>query len=181
MDLLEGSTIRRARLAHGVGVRELARRLGVTPGAVSQMERSEAKGVIQMDTLQRALAAVNDFAVAETTPAQEETTDDFVRREDRIAWELHIEIAKKLLANPDAVRNLMPANVENLRAHVQGRLVNEWLDRWLQLSSAPLGELLGAMLATDETGREMRQNGPFMGVLSQVERVNAIHRATGTQ
>jgi transcriptional regulator with XRE-family HTH domain len=175
------STIRRTRLARGVGVRELARRLGVTPGAVNQMEHSEARGAIQLGTLNRALIAIG--GQVGTGPARGTSTgpDYFEHREDRVAWELHVEVAKKLLNDPDGVRGVIAQNVRRMRAHVRGQLVNEWLDRWVELSVAPLGEVIAAMLATDELGREMRKNGPFMGVLSQAERLEAIDRAAARQ
>jgi transcriptional regulator with XRE-family HTH domain len=41
-----------------MSVNELARRLGVTPSAVSQLERSEAEGTIKLNSLREALAAM---------------------------------------------------------------------------------------------------------------------------
>jgi len=52
------STIRSTRLAAGISVNELARRLGVTPSAVSQLERSESEGTIKINSLRDALAAM---------------------------------------------------------------------------------------------------------------------------
>ncbi len=53
------STIRSTRLAQGISVNELARRLAVTPSAVSQLERSENEGTIKLKSLRDALAAMN--------------------------------------------------------------------------------------------------------------------------
>jgi transcriptional regulator with XRE-family HTH domain len=178
--LIEQSSIKRQRLARGVGLRELARRLEVTPGAVSQMERSEARGSIQLDTLRRALSAMGAELVTDIRRPQlpaEYVQAPFERREDRVAYELHRAIAKKLIDDPDRVRAVIPKNIEVMRENVHGRLVNEWLDRWQELSKAPVGVLVEALLATDELGKEMRQNGPFMGVLSEQERLEAIGRA----
>lgn len=52
------STIKSTRLAAGISVNELARRLGVTPSAVSQLERSESEGTIKLNSLREALAAM---------------------------------------------------------------------------------------------------------------------------
>lgn len=52
------STIKSTRLAAGISVNELAKRLGVTPSAVSQLERSEAEGTIKLNSLREALAAM---------------------------------------------------------------------------------------------------------------------------
>ncbi len=52
------STIKSTRRAAGISVNELAKRLGVTPSAVSQLERSEAEGTIKLNSLREALAAM---------------------------------------------------------------------------------------------------------------------------
>lgn len=52
------STIKSTRLAAGISVNELAKRLGVTPSAVSQLERSESEGTIKLNSLREALAAM---------------------------------------------------------------------------------------------------------------------------
>ena len=52
------STIKSTRLAAGISVNELAKRLGVTPSAISQLERSEAEGTIKVNSLREALAAM---------------------------------------------------------------------------------------------------------------------------
>lgn len=50
--------IHTSRTELGVSNAELARRIGVTPGAVSQLERSEREGTIRWNSLERALSAL---------------------------------------------------------------------------------------------------------------------------
>ena len=52
------TTIKSTRLAAKVSVNELADRLGVTPSAISQLERSEIEGTIKMKSLSDALSAL---------------------------------------------------------------------------------------------------------------------------
>ncbi len=174
MVMLESSSLRAARLAHGVGVRELARRMNVTPGAVSQWERSEANNTIQLNTLRRALEALRDDP---RDPVDLEPAP-FERREERVSFELHRAIAKKLLDAPDAVKATVPAGVALIRPNARGPLAEAWLDEWLALSAGPIGALVEVLIGTDEHSVEMRQNSPFLGVLSQDERLEAIARAT---
>ncbi|GGI43931.1 transcriptional regulator with XRE-family HTH domain [Agromyces flavus] len=61
--------IRTTRQELGLTGAELAERLGVTAGAISQMERSERDGRIRLDTLERALAALGQRLDLGTTPA----------------------------------------------------------------------------------------------------------------
>ncbi|MEP6843498.1 MAG: helix-turn-helix transcriptional regulator [Pseudolysinimonas sp.] len=64
--------IQSTRAQGGITGRDLASRLGITIGAVSQMERSERDGTIQLATLDRALRAMGlraQVGVREETPA----------------------------------------------------------------------------------------------------------------
>lgn len=60
-------TIRSARKAQTISVNVLACRLGVTPGAISQMERSEREGTIKLQTLQKALEALGEELLITST------------------------------------------------------------------------------------------------------------------
>jgi transcriptional regulator with XRE-family HTH domain len=53
-------TIRDARSRHGLTIYQLADRLGVTAGAISQLEQSERSGAIKLASLDRALAAMGE-------------------------------------------------------------------------------------------------------------------------
>jgi transcriptional regulator with XRE-family HTH domain len=61
--------IRAARLRLGLSIYDLAERLGVTAGAVSQLEQSERAGTIKLKTLERTLQALGERLQASTTPA----------------------------------------------------------------------------------------------------------------
>ena len=52
--------IRQARKRHGLTIYELATRLSITAGAVSQIEKSERDGVIRLSTLQKALGVLGE-------------------------------------------------------------------------------------------------------------------------
>lgn len=179
---VEDSAIKRIRLRKGVTVRELAGRLSVTPGAISQMERSEAAGTIGIGTLSRALTALGERLVVThvgTSDAERPPRSPFERREDRVTYELHRAIAKKLIDDPDRVLALMPVNLARLRGRVLGSLGQRWIDQWEAAAKGPVWELVRLMLGEDENSKELRQNSPFVGVLSQDERLHAIERAAG--
>ncbi|MCS5720014.1 helix-turn-helix domain-containing protein [Herbiconiux sp. CPCC 205763] len=61
--------IRTARARSGMSIYDLAPRLGVTAGAVSQLERSERAGTIKLASLERALDALGERLHISTTPA----------------------------------------------------------------------------------------------------------------
>lgn len=171
------SGIREERLRRGVGVRELARRVGVTAGAVSQWERSEERGTIKRETLVRALAGIDPTLVVDGPVSRRVQPAPFPRPEQRRSYELHRDVARKLIDTPDEVLAVVPGNVERMRQHVHGPMAHAWLDEWLTLSRGPLGDLLGAMLAIDQHSIDLRQVTPFAGVLTRQERLAAIDRA----
>ncbi|QHC60486.1 helix-turn-helix transcriptional regulator [Rathayibacter sp. VKM Ac-2760] len=167
--------IKVTRTRMGIGVRELARRAGVAPSAVTQWEQSEARGVLRPATLERALAAMGTTVSAEQlsqhAPQQSE------RREDRVARELHRSVAGRLIEDPDAVLALVPANVRRLRTRVRGG-AGALLDVWEDLAARrEIGRLVDVMLSTSARAIEMRQVSPFAGVLDEEERLRAIGRA----
>jgi transcriptional regulator with XRE-family HTH domain len=172
--------IERSLARHGIGVRELARRLGVTPGAVTAYKRSESDGRIGIDTLNRVLAAMGETAVVEVRPLEHTANPrpraPFARREDRVAYELHRAIAKRLLEDREGVMAKVPEQVLRMREHARGG-ANRLLDEWLELTTAPLGRVVETLLGEDEHAVDMRQTSPFMGVLTEAERLAAIERA----
>lgn len=177
----EQSSIKRARLRHGLTVRDLAAMLDVTPGAVSQLERSEAAGKIRVDKLRNALAHMGTDLVltaAPDTPATPTHRAPFARREDRVAYELHRAVARKLIYDPATILAIAERNIPRRYDHVHGTLAHGWVDRWHELIHGPIGELIGVMLAEDNEAKELRQNSPFAGALTQPERLAAIERAS---
>ncbi len=166
--------IRQQRERSGVSVRELARRLGVSAATVQNYERAEASGRIQLDTLRRTLAALEADVSVRVIPL---TTLALERREERVAHELHKKVAEHLLRDPDATL----ANVSRVATKARSKVdpyTAGLLDEWMRLADArDLPGLLHAMTATDHHSIDMRQVGPFNGVLSEPERLDAIRRA----
>lgn len=179
---VELSSIKRARISQGLSVREFSRRLGVTPGAVSQMERSEAAGKIGVGTLRGALAILGEDLVVTTQRRRDKPLSrhraPFARREDRVTYELHRAVAKKIIDDPEPVLSLVPDNLEKMRRNVRGPLLERWLAEWESLVRGPIGNLIQVMLGEDNEAKEMRQNSPFSGALTQAERLDAIARAS---
>lgn len=166
--------IRSERQRADVSVRELARRLGVSPATVQNYERAEASGRIQLDTLRRSLEALD---VTVSIHARKARAPRLERREERVALELHKKVAEHLLRDEDATL----ANVTRVANESRQRVdphTAELLDEWTRLSEArDLPGLLHAMTATDRRSIDMRQVGPFNGVLSDEDRLDAIRRA----
>ena len=168
--------IKTARQRRGIGVRALARMAGVTPGAVTQWEKSEEQGKLRESTLRRVLAAMDTTLETEFPPP---SYSALARREDRVALELHRAVAAKLVMDPDVVLSVVSANIRSMRERVQGNAAQAGLERWgFMAHNRQIGPLIEQMLSTDSLSISMRQTSPFMGVLSEQERVAAIERAS---
>lgn len=163
-----GTTIADTRRAVGWTVRELAENMGVAPSTVTRMEQSERDDRIQLATLKRALGVMG------RSPRVDVVND---RREERVAMELHRALANKLESDPQAALNLVPNNLARLRTRLTSPTGQHWVDRWVELLDSPVDVLIAGMLADTPEGRELRQNSPFAGALTQGERLAAIGRA----
>lgn len=164
------TTIKDTRRAVGWTVRELAENLGVAPSTVTRMEQSERDGRIQLGTLQRALNVMG------RSPKIDVVNN---RREERVSMELHRELARKLRRDPQRVLEVVPKNLDRLRTRLTSPIGKEWVNRWSELIDGPVDMLIAGMLADTPGARELRQNSPFAGALTQDERLAAIKRASG--
>lgn len=104
-----------------------------------------------------------------------------VRREDQIKLEYHRKVVEHLRRDESRVRSIGRTNIERMREQYRhdgwGQSGTRWLDLWQSLLDGPSEDLIKMCLRTDETGCDMRQVGPFLGVLTQDERLDAIRHA----
>lgn len=162
------STIADTRRAVGWTVRDLAENMGVAPSTVTRMEQSEREDRIQLGTLKRALGVMG------RRPHVEVINN---RREERVTMELHRALASKLQIDPQAVLGVVPDNLSRLSARLGSPIGQQWVNRWAELVDSPVDQLIQGMLEDTPEGRELRQNSPFAGALTQGERLAAIERA----
>lgn len=91
--------IRGVRDALGMPARVMAARLGVTEGAIFAMERSEAAGTIQLDTLRRAADALDCDVVYALVPRG--SLEEAVRTAGREALALHGTLVERTMLLED--------------------------------------------------------------------------------
>ncbi len=107
-------------------------------------------------------------------PPPEETEARLTQDQLR-SWLLGYAVAGRVVANPDATRALARTNLARLRETAPRAAV--WLDEWERLLAGPLPELLLALTSPSERSRELRQNTPFAGVLTDEERERVLQTA----
>ncbi|WP_212746908.1 helix-turn-helix domain-containing protein [Sinomonas gamaensis] len=101
------------------------------------------------------------------------------RREERVSWELHRAVADKLLRDPNPILAIARENIARMNEQPRSPYAQGWVDEWERLVAGPVPKLIARMLDSDERAIDLRQMGPFAGVLTQEERLAAIHRASG--
>lgn len=171
------SLIKEARARHDVGVRELARRCGVSAPTVVGWERSEAAQTIQSGTLARVLGAMGETLELAST-RENGPFRPLERREQRLGLELHRAVARRLVDNPERVLESAAGNIHSIRAQVQGG-AKAWIDRWEDLiARRHIGQLVDIMLGTTQADIDMRSVSPFVGLLQPEERIDVLRRAT---
>jgi hypothetical protein len=153
--------------------------LGVSLGSVQGWERSEVRGTAQLNTIERALTELGEEFVTASKRRGTLRAEPLERREERVALELHRAVAQKLIDDPNRVLDFVPGNVARLAERVRGDVGHSWLAEWSELAEVgSIGGLVDVMLGTDRRSIDMRQVSPFMGVLTEPERLAAIDRAS---
>lgn len=95
-------------------------------------------------------------------------TQRMTRDQRRSLW-LAYAVAGRLVEDPDSVLSMARENLDRMRQASRGR-AKRWLDEWERLLDGPMDRLLRNLTSHSPKGRELRQNSPFAGVLSDAER-----------
>jgi excisionase family DNA binding protein len=97
-------------------------------------------------------------------------TQRLTRDQERSLWLGHA-IAGKLVADPLGVLDKGRANLSVLEGH---RAARRWLAEWEKLLDGPPDRVLEALTSRTPRARELRQNSPFAGVLTEEERQRVL-------
>lgn len=101
-----------------------------------------------------------------------ERTTKLNRDQRRSLW-LAFAIAAKITANPEETIQMARTNLDQMRLRARGRAL-VWLDEWESLLQGNRLQLLTEMTSKSPHGRELRQNSPFAGILSEQERIAVL-------
>lgn len=134
--------------ALGLSVRQIAKRLGCSAGVI--------QSALKTAKLRR--------------PVLE-------RREERVPYELHVELVHALSKEGERLRKLGIENLKRMRGQQRNPVAERWLAEWDRVLQLPFEDWADHMLAANELGSEMRQMSPFAGSLSDEERIVAIRKA----
>ncbi len=101
------------------------------------------------------------------------TRSERVTRDQRRSLWLAYATVGKIVANPDKAMTLARTNLDLMREQSRGE-TRRWLAEWQRLVDGPLDRLLELYLSRSLRGRELRQNAPFAGLLSDRERQRVL-------
>lgn len=99
-------------------------------------------------------------------------TARMTRDQERSLW-LGYAVAGKLVADPTSVLPRARENVRRRRADARGA-GDRWLAEWEELLDGPALGVLDALTSRTPRARELRQNSPFAGVLTDDERIRVL-------
>ena len=100
-------------------------------------------------------------------------TQRMSRDQRRSLW-LNTAVAGRLVVDPGPVLELARKNLLFLEeTHPRGQ-ARYWLREWRQVLDGPPERILEVLTAPTPYAREMRQNSPFAGVLSDAERIRVL-------
>jgi len=100
-------------------------------------------------------------------------TQRLTRDQERSLW-LGFAIAGKLVADPAGVWEKARQNLAHLKRVHAGGSAGRWLAEWERLLDGPVYGVLDALTSRTSRARELRQNSPFAGVLTEEERGSAL-------
>ena len=107
-------------------------------------------------------------------------TQRLTRDQDRSLW-LSYAIAGKLAADPPGVSEKARKNLAHLKRVHSGGASSRWLAEWQKLLDGPVDGVLEALTSRTPRARELRQNSPFAGVLSEDERQRVLSAFTAAR
>lgn len=95
-------------------------------------------------------------------------------RDQQRSFRLAMAVAGHLVTDPEGTRATARAYLATMSPGSSRRRGGKWRDRWVALLEGPLDELLTALTADTVDSRELRQNSPFIGVLTEEERTRVL-------
>jgi excisionase family DNA binding protein len=96
-----------------------------------------------------------------------------LNRDQRRSLWLAFAVAGRIAADPDVARSLARENLVRMRENARGQAVS-WLEEWDRLLDGAVADLLIALTSPSPRGRDLRQNSPFAGILSDDERSGVL-------
>jgi excisionase family DNA binding protein len=100
--------------------------------------------------------------------------DRSLTRDKELSRWLHGAIAGHLVAEPDLVLTRARENLDRFSKVHRGTMAERWLDLWRDALDSGPDQVLSVLVSDAPLARELRQNSPFTGILSEEERKKVL-------
>jgi excisionase family DNA binding protein len=97
------------------------------------------------------------------------TDRSLTRDQEQSRW-LHGAIVGHLVAEPDLVLTRARENLDRFSQVHTGTMAERWLNLWRVTLDSGLDHVLNVLVSETPEARDLRQNSPFTGILSEEER-----------
>lgn len=108
----------------------------------------------------------------ENVEAIKTRTDRLSRDERRSLWLAYV-VAGKVATEPQRTIADALDRLDKMRPNARGQ-AKKWLDEWESILNSSVDQILAALTDRSLRGRELRQNSPFAGALTQEQRGIAL-------
>lgn len=143
---------------------ETAKKLGVSRQHVVDLCDREELSCSKTGTHRRILSSVVQSLLERL----------LTREQEKSLW-LHRALMAHLMLDPKNVLKSARANIESWKSkHRSDGMVSHYLEQWERIIDNGVDSVVSVLTGTDEISRELRQNSPFAGVLSDDERRRAL-------
>src|SRR6056297_486 len=99
-------------------------------------------------------------------------TDRLSRDERRSLWLAYV-VGGRIATEPDRTIGDALSQLDKMRPSARGQ-ARKWLDEWERILNGPVDQVLAALTDRSLRGRELRQNSPFAGTLTNEHRRTAL-------
>lgn len=162
-----GATLRQVMRECDMTQSRLSGITGVPQGRISEYVND--RRTPSQDTLELLVGAMGKRPVLRVE-------EEPMGRSERRSWMLHRQLATHL-DEFDTWYDRLLLNLDRLSGTVRGEPHRSNLDRWRQLiEQRDVGDIRRIMLDPSREGQEMREVGPFSGILPQEERRQVLER-----
>jgi excisionase family DNA binding protein len=96
-------------------------------------------------------------------------TQEPTRDQEQSRW-LHAALASHLVTEPDLVLARARENLDRFIDIHRGTMAECWLEIWRETLNAGIDSVLNVLMSDAPRARNLRQNSPFTGILSESER-----------
>ena len=102
-------------------------------------------------------------------------------RDQLVSLWLSHAVAGRLVQNPAGVLAIARPNLALMLTGSARGSAKVWLQQWAELLDGPVEDILEALTSRSPRSRELRQNSPFAGVLTDEERQNTMRALRATR